>query len=163
MDPTGYVLASGSQSRGRLLGPRSALAPRRCLCAHRSWKVGFLNGDGDLLLIAVYLGDTVASTLVSLFFPPRRGPTQIEKLSSELEDIDSPFATHALAAKTHLNGVINEALRLHPALPSGGLRQTPVEGLIVAGRYLPGDTVISAPRYCLGRRTFNPSRFSSDI
>lgn len=83
----------------------------------------------------------------------------MEKLRSELEDVDSPFATHALAAKPHLNGIINEALRLHPALPSGGLRQTPAEGLTVAGRYLPGNTVVSAPRYSLGRRKHVRWRF----
>ncbi|KAI4109170.1 MAG: hypothetical protein LQ339_001976 [Xanthoria mediterranea] len=111
----------------------------------------WLRGDAFALIVAG--SDTVASTLISIFFHLAEDPTQIEKLGSELEDIDSPFATHALAAKPHLNGVINEALRLHPALPSGGLRQTPAEGLIVAGRYLPGDTVISAPRYSLGRQS----------
>lgn len=95
--------------------------------------------------------DTVASTLISIFYHITEDPTQIVKLRAELKDVNSPFDSQALQAKPHLNGVINEALRLHPALPSGGLRQTPAEGLAIAGRYIPGNVVVSAPRYSLGR------------
>ncbi len=67
--------------------------------------------------------------------------------------VDTPFMSdhEVLKAMPHLNAVINEALRLHPALPSGGLRQTPKEGLTIAGQYLPGNVIVSAPRYSLGR------------
>ena len=59
---------------------------------------------------------------------------------------------HTLHVLPHLNGIINETLRLHPAVPTGGLRQTPPEGVHVAGRFIPGNTVICAPRYSLARR-----------
>lgn len=62
-----------------------------------------------------------------------------------LQDVDS------LRSNKHMKGVIYEALRLHPALPSGGLRETPPEGLTIAGRYIPGNVIVSAPRYSLGR------------
>ena len=61
----------------------------------------------------------------------------------------------------HLNAIINEALTLHPALPSGGLRQTPQEGLTITGQFIPGNVVISAPRYSLGRRKCYASTLTS--
>lgn len=51
----------------------------------------------------------------------------------------------------HLNALINETLRIHPPVPSGGYRQTPSEGLTIAGQYIPGHTTIVAPRYTIGR------------
>ncbi|KAL8896385.1 MAG: hypothetical protein Q9192_003121 [Flavoplaca navasiana] len=65
----------------------------------------WLRGDAFALIVAG--SDTVASTLISIFYHLTEDPTQIEKLRSELENVDSPFATHALAAKPHLNGRYN--------------------------------------------------------
>ncbi|KAL8831711.1 MAG: hypothetical protein Q9170_005173, partial [Blastenia crenularia] len=110
----------------------------------------WLRGDAFALIVAG--SDTVASTLVSIFYHITEDPTQVSKLRAELENLNSPLDTHALGGMSHLNGVINEALRLHPALPSGGLRQTPPGGINIAGRFVPGNVVVSAPRYSLGRR-----------
>jgi cytochrome P450 len=52
----------------------------------------------------------------------------------------------------YLNGVINEALRLHPPVPSGVLRQTPLEGLMLNGVFIPGDIIVSSPSWTMGRR-----------
>ena len=75
---------------------------------------------------------------------------QEEQLYAELENIDI-CDRRALQALEHLNGFINECLRLHPPVPSGGYRETPPEGLEVAGYHIPGYTTIVAPRYTLGR------------
>ena len=107
----------------------------------------------DLVLTYLFcISDTVASTLISIFFHLADDPSQADKLRAELEGIDSVQDISALQSKAHLNGVINEALRLHPALPSGGFRETPIEGINIAGQYIPGNVVVSAPRYSLGRR-----------
>jgi len=57
-----------------------------------------------------------------------------------------------LQALPYLNGFINEALRLYPPIPTGGLRVTPPEGITVASRYIPGDVTIASSRYTIGRR-----------
>ena len=49
----------------------------------------------------------------------------------------------------HLNGVIQETLRLHPAIPSGFPRTTPPEGITINGTYIPGGTTIVIPVYAL--------------
>ena len=96
--------------------------------------------------------DTVASTLISIFYHLADDPTQTMKLRAELDKVDNLQDSDELKSMAHLNGMINEALRLHPALPSGGLRETPPEGLNMAGHFIPGNVTIVAPRYSLGRR-----------
>ena len=58
----------------------------------------------------------------------------------------------------YLNGVINEALRLHPPVPSGVLRQTPPEGLVLDGVFILGDIIVSSPSWSIGRRNSNCAR-----
>ena len=58
----------------------------------------------------------------------------------------------ALQELPHLTGLINETLRLHPPVPSGGLRDTPPEGLTLGSTYIPGNTTVLIPQYSLGRR-----------
>ena len=87
--------------------------------------------------LETYLGasDTVASTLISIFYHLAHNPEQLHKLRSELESCN--IADHdALKSKQHLNAVIYEPLRLHSALPSGGYRDTPPEDGVAVRRDL---------------------------
>ena len=95
--------------------------------------------------------DTVTATMTFLFYHLALDPTQAEKLRHELNEVSKPFSATSLKQLPHLNGLINETLRLHPPLGTYTLRTTPTEGLTVAGRYIPGETVVSVPSYCLGR------------
>jgi cytochrome P450 len=66
-----------------------------------------------------------------------------------------------------LDGYINEALRLHPAVPSGVQRETPPEGITIGDRYIPGNAIIWTPihtmqrddRYFKEATTFMPERW----
>ena len=109
---------------------------------------------GSSTLLDICTSDTVASTLISIFYHLVQDPSQIVKLRNELDSCSSISNIKELKSMDHLNGVINEALRLHPGLPSGGFRQTPPEGLTISGQYIPGDVTIVAPRYTIGRRRF---------
>lgn len=50
---------------------------------------------------------------------------------NDLDFFDFTVLQHA----QHLNGVINETLRLHPAAPTGNLRETPPKGAMISGEY----------------------------
>ncbi|KAG7009753.1 hypothetical protein G7Y79_00001g000250 [Physcia stellaris] len=95
-------------------------------------------------------GDTVAPTLVFLFYELARHPAHADKLHAELAGIDLTNS-QALQDLPHLNGIINETLRIHPPVPSGGYRETPPQGLTIADTYIPGGTTIVAPRFTIGR------------
>ena len=89
----------------------------------------------------------------------------MEKLRAEVDNVDL-YDPRALQGLDHLNGCINEILRLHPSVPTGGYRETPPEGVMIAGRFIPGNTTVVAPRYTIGRREsrlfplFSPSPIS---
>ena len=96
--------------------------------------------------------DTVALTLIYLFYRLARHPEQLYKLQKELDGLDSVSNFTALQHAQHLNGIINETMRLHPATLTGNLRETPPEGAMISGRYVPGNIVICSPRYIIGKR-----------
>lgn len=68
---------------------------------------------------------------------------------------------------TFVDDIINEALRLKPALLTGGYRCTPVQGLQVDEVYIPGDINVFVPtpftqtdeRYYVNAQEFVPERW----
>ncbi|KAL4907119.1 hypothetical protein BDW74DRAFT_121165 [Aspergillus multicolor] len=120
-----------------------------------------LYGDARLIIIAG--SDTTAGALSTIFYELVRQPTHITKLRAELEPIyaeddkdnDNTAKTELLHSKIahldHLNGVINEALRLYPAVPSSLQRKTPPEGIVVDGDHIPGDMHVWCPLYTIAR------------
>ena len=112
----------------------------------------WLHGDSRLLIVAG--SDTVAIVLTHIFYYLARDPTHIETLRKELDPLmrsDEPFNVRMVKEAKHLNGVINEVLRLHPPTPSGGFRTTPPQGITVDGVFIPGGVNINVPLYTLGR------------
>lgn len=83
-------------------------------------------------------------------------PEIVTKLRDELKSLNylpgSDNEIRDIQDAKYLNGVINETLRLHPAVPSGVLRLSPPEGLEINGKYIPGGITVSSPLYSMGRR-----------
>ncbi|MCJ1375714.1 hypothetical protein MMC20_006951 [Loxospora ochrophaea] len=125
--------------------------------------------DGDSLLAILAGSDTVSATLILSLYYLARYPAQVDKLREELRSFDSSVNESKLQALPHLNAFINETLRLHPPVPSGLLRETPPEGLTIAGQYIPGSTTVVAPFYTISRlescfesaEDFIPERWTS--
>ena len=112
----------------------------------------WLHGDSRLLIVAG--SDTVAIVLTHIFYYLARDPSHVEKLRKELDPLmqsDEPFNVRMVKDAKHLNGVINEVLRLHPPTPSGGFRTTPPQGITVDGVFIPGGVNLNVPLYTLGR------------
>ncbi|KAL9122404.1 MAG: hypothetical protein Q9187_001041 [Circinaria calcarea] len=84
-------------------------------------------------------------------------PQHAKKIRTELDTIPSIYDTKALKTLDHLNGAINETLRLHPSVPTGGYRESPPQGVEIAGHFIPGNTTIVSPRYTMGRRLTSPA------
>ena len=101
--------------------------------------------------------DAPFSVIVFLFYYLARSSAEVEKLRAELKGVKNILSNQELQTLPHLNGVINEALRLYPAVLSNALRSTPPEGILVGGTHIPGNATVSIPHYSLGRREL-PSR-----
>ncbi|KAL2799478.1 cytochrome P450 [Aspergillus keveii] len=125
----------------------------------------------DSKLIIVAGSDTTATTMAFLFYYIAREPGLLQRLREEIEELTGggKFDHRKIQSAPLLNGCINEALRLHPPVPSGLYRKAPPEGVYVGEQYIPGDTVMLVNFYAMGRDEshfvdadrFIPERFST--
>lgn len=100
--------------------------------------------------------DTTGTTLASTIFELARHPQHVEKLRAELASytINNPSGevlNGDIVYLDHLNGIINETLRLHPPVPAALQRKTPLEGITIGEIYIPGNTTVWSPQYVLGK------------
>ncbi|KAJ5737963.1 cytochrome P450 [Penicillium malachiteum] len=124
----------------------------------------WLQGDSQLIIVAG--SDTASATLTNLFRYLVDQPQHINMLRAEVDDLPRTELGDYLPADLkdlgHLNGVINETMRLYPPVPSAIPRLTPPEGLTIEGTFIPGNTTVYCPQYVLGRNPdcyINPNEF----
>ncbi|KAL4925251.1 cytochrome P450 [Aspergillus undulatus] len=114
-----------------------------------------LDEDGRLMIIAG--SDTTGVALANAFYYLAKHHEVYKKLQAELDAAfpkgrsTSELNNESLRRLPYLEAVINETLRLKPAVPSGQPRQTPPEGLQVDEMWIPGDTIVIIPQYIIQR------------
>lgn len=120
-------------------------------------------GDSRLMIVAG--SDTTATTLSHLFYHIADKPDWQEKLRQEVLEArnkkNTPERTipdTILKELPILDGMIHEALRLNPPVPSGVWRQAPPEGVMIGSTFIPGDAVIQMPQYSMGRCKYSHHR-----
>jgi cytochrome P450 len=130
------------------------------------------NGDARLLIVAG--SDTTAATLGWASYELCANPKAQAKLRQLVDKIE-PGKAHLevddVAKCDFLDGIINEVMRLHPAVPSGVQRETPAEGLTLPnGTYIPGNILMwqpignihRDPRYFEKPLDFIPERWTEE-
>ncbi|PYH90165.1 cytochrome P450 [Aspergillus ellipticus CBS 707.79] len=133
----------------------SLLAPLKGKTTTTTEEQLWLRGDARLVIVAG--SDTTSATLTGIFYELAQHPEEVRKLRAELApyvDENEPrgeFRDSKISHLEHLNGVINEGLRLYPAVPSSLPRETPPEGVQVDGVYIPGSTSVVCPMFVMGR------------
>lgn len=111
----------------------------------------------DCRFIIVAGSDTVAATLGFIMYYLAENPSHVKKLRQELlplRSADGTFKHQHIQNASHLNGVINEALRLHPPA-STIMRITPPEGITIGKTFVPGDMTVFSSQYVIGRSESN--------
>lgn len=109
------------------------------------------------LISDTFHSDTVSSSLTHIFYQLARNPEHIIKLREEIAQYISSsedIQDHKLQNAEHLNGVIFEALRLHPPVPTSIPRLTPPEGLQIDKTHIPGNVTVWCSQYAIGRSVF---------
>jgi tryprostatin B 6-hydroxylase len=110
----------------------------------------YLIGDARLIIVAG--SDTSAATFTYLFYHLAKDPAQLKKLRAELKPLtEGEWSDKDIQNAEHLNGAINETLRLHPPVPSGVSRKTAKDGLQIGDVYVPGNVHFVMPQYTMGR------------
>lgn len=114
-----------------------------------------INLVGDGLTITVAGSDTTAASLTCLFLELATHPDAARRLQHELDELfrENPAPDHYTLSKLpYLQACVDEALRLYPAVPAGGQRVTPPEGLRIGeDLWIPGNTIVQTPQYILHR------------
>ena len=113
--------------------------------------------------------DTTADTLTYLVWAVCQSPSVKAALLGELDQLQENFDDMHLKSLSYLNQVIEETLRVYPAVATGLLRIVPPGGASIAGRYIPGGSTVSCQAYSLQRDPqifpkpdeFDPSRWAN--
>ncbi|KAL3298647.1 cytochrome p450 [Colletotrichum asianum] len=82
-----------------------------------------------------------------------------------MSQLGDGFDDKLLEGRPLLNAVIEETLRLYPAVPSSLPRTVPKEGATLSSHYIPAGTVVYSPAYTLHRDPeifHEPHRFNAD-
>jgi cytochrome P450 len=124
--------------------------------------------SGSIISAVVAGSDTTrASMIVSVWYLAKY-PEHTEKIRYEARDANISDA-NILAGLPHLNGFINEVLRMVPPAMTGNARMTGPAGLHAGQTFIPPGTKIVAPKYPIMRmesafvdaNTFIPERWYS--
>ncbi|KAI0145190.1 cytochrome P450 [Xylariaceae sp. FL1272] len=106
--------------------------------------------DGDAVTMVVAGSGTVAVTLTFALYELAKVPVHQQRLLAELKNLNA-YDRLQLQSCEILDAIIQETLRLHPPIPTGGYRVTSSEGLFFNGVHIPANTTIVAPSYPIGR------------
>jgi cytochrome P450 len=71
------------------------------------------------------------------------------ELKTELDGPPETVSSTTLARLPVLNAVINETLRILPPLQQDWPRDVPPEGAVLAGKFLPGGTIVALQMYAV--------------
>ncbi|KAL1599628.1 hypothetical protein SLS60_007431 [Paraconiothyrium brasiliense] len=101
--------------------------------------------------------DTIAVSIRAIIYYVLRNPAVKSKLVAELDEanrkggLSSPIKHIEAAKLKYLQAVINEGLRVHPALGVNLPRVVPPGGATIEGQYIPAGTVVSMNAWVVHR------------
>ncbi|KAI5857444.1 putative benzoate 4-monooxygenase cytochrome P450 [Durotheca rogersii] len=124
----------------------------------------------DSRVIIVAGSDTSAMTLAVVLYYMAKFPSVFKKLQARVDAaVPTPEAWTYEKVKSisYIDNIIEESLRLKPALLIGGTRTTPPQGIQVDEEHIPGNTNVfvptqiihTDPRYWKQATEFVPERF----
>ncbi|CAG8305603.1 unnamed protein product [Penicillium olsonii] len=129
-----------------------------------------LHEDSRVVIVAG--SETTATTLASVLYYLVKNPAVLAKLQRQLDDVmpagTDDWSYDKVKSISYLDDIIQETLRLRPAVMTGGYRVTPEEGITVDEVYIPGDVNVFVPvqlvqtdeRYYTNAKDFVPERWN---
>ncbi|KAL3261246.1 hypothetical protein ABHI18_003910 [Aspergillus niger] len=126
-----------------------------------------IRDDASDLIVAG--SDTTANTLTYLTWAVCKAPVIRKALAAEVATLPELFSDKDVQSLSYLNQVIDEALRLYPAVPCALPRVVPPQGATFSGYWVPGGSTVTTQIWSLHRdpvafpepEKFDPSRWAS--
>ncbi|KAJ9294970.1 hypothetical protein DTO271G3_6532 [Paecilomyces variotii] len=116
-----------------------------------------LQEDGRVIIVAG--SDTTGATLANILYYLTVNPSVYERLQQQLDNLfpnaSDSFTYEQVRNIPYVEAIINETLRLKPAVPSGQPRVTPPDGLLIDDVWIPGDVNVIVPQYIVQRDNRN--------
>ncbi|CAG7921899.1 unnamed protein product [Penicillium olsonii] len=129
-----------------------------------------LHEDSRVVIVAG--SETTATTLASVLYYLVKNPAVLANLQRQLDDAipagADDWSYEKVKSISYLDDIIQETLRLRPAVMTGGYRVTPEEGITVDEVYIPGGVNVFVPvqlvqtdeRYYTNAKDFVPERWN---
>ena len=95
--------------------------------------------------------DTAAISLTYLVWAVCRDRVIQEKLVAEVGSLPEDFTDSDVKELPYVDQVINETLRMYPAVPGALPRAVPAESAHLAGYRIPGGAIVSTQAYSMHR------------
>ncbi|PYI03047.1 cytochrome P450 [Aspergillus sclerotiicarbonarius CBS 121057] len=126
-----------------------------------------IRGDADDFILAG--SDTTSITLTYLTWAVCKAPAIRQALVAELAGLPDQFGDKDLRELPYMNQVVDETLRLYPAVPCDLARIVPPQGATLGGHWVPGGSTVTTQLWSLHRdpnvfiqpERFDPSRWAS--
>ncbi|KAK4061968.1 uncharacterized protein Triagg1_10131 [Trichoderma aggressivum f. europaeum] len=129
--------------------------------------------DGNLTAIVIAGSETTGFALTATSYYLAKNPECFRKAASEIRSTFSSvdeINDDALRKLPYLKAIISEALRMTPAEPNGLARKVVVDGLDIAGQYIPKNTAIYVSQFAANRSSsyfrlpneYHPERWLDD-
>ncbi|KAI9926158.1 hypothetical protein MW887_004621 [Aspergillus wentii] len=110
-----------------------------------------LHEDSRVVIVAG--SETTATTLANALFHLAKYPAVLAKLQHLLDEAmpggPDDWDYKKIKDMSFIDDIINETLRLRPAVMTGGYRVTPPQGIQVDEVYIPGDVNVFVPVQCI--------------
>ncbi|EDO00580.1 hypothetical protein SS1G_14450 [Sclerotinia sclerotiorum 1980 UF-70] len=104
----------------------------------------------SLEIVVTAASDTAATLPIGALYHLCKNPSVYAKLKQEIR---SSFSSEeeinigTVNEKPYLLAVLKEALRIHPPVPGNHPRRVGADGCVVAGNYVPPNTLVSFPHW----------------
>ncbi|GKZ39332.1 hypothetical protein AbraIFM66950_012319 [Aspergillus brasiliensis] len=108
-----------------------------------------IRDDATDLIVAG--SDTTANTLTYLTWAVCKRPVIKQLLVAEVSTLPEQFSDKDVQNLTYTNQVIDEALRLYPAVPCALPRVVPPQGATFSGHWVPGGSTVTTQLWSLHR------------
>ncbi|KAI9677985.1 MAG: hypothetical protein M1822_008093 [Bathelium mastoideum] len=106
--------------------------------------------SGNTITAMVAGSDTTRPSLIVVWYCLALYPEHARRVYEEIRDVDVTDLS-VLASLSHMNGMINEAMRLYPAQLTGSSRITTASGLRIGDVWIPPGVKVASPRFSIMR------------